>query len=53
MEQKHWTAKFNDRQYESARLHHRGAFVHPLVRFVATLLLNGIGLRAKIGMVGV
>ena len=34
-------------QPESARLHHRGAVVHPLVRFVATILLSELGLMAK------
>jgi hypothetical protein len=40
-----------DQQHESARLHHRGAFAHPLVCFVATVLLKDLvelGLKARI-----
>ena len=36
-----------DQQRQSARLHHRGAFVHPLVRFVAAVLLNGLGAKGQ------
>jgi hypothetical protein len=30
-----------DKQHEGAGLHHRGAVVHPLGRFVVSVLLNG------------